>query len=174
VAEREGTTLRYLHQDSLSSTSLVTNASGNFDGALVSHYPFGLTRSGSVPVDEQFTGQKLDSTGLYYYNARYYDPEIGRFISADSIGQSLPNPQSLNRYTYVFNNPLKYTNPTGHFGFLAIFAVIRIAVAVYNVVTTAHDIIKAIQDPTPMNIISAAAGIFDPTPGNKAEKPPLL
>jgi RHS repeat-associated protein len=42
------------------------------------------TRSGSVPTGKQFTGQRLDDTGLYYYNARYYDPLIGRFISADT------------------------------------------------------------------------------------------
>ena len=61
-----------------------------------------------------FTGQRLDSSGLYYYGARYYDPAIGRFISADTIVQDYNNPQSLNRYTYVLNNPLKYTDPTGH------------------------------------------------------------
>jgi RHS repeat-associated protein len=56
----------------------------------------------------------LDNTGLYYYNARYYDPGIGRFISADTIVPNPANPQSLNRYSYCLNNPLKYTDPTGH------------------------------------------------------------
>jgi RHS repeat-associated protein len=59
-------------------------------------------------------GQRLDSTGLYYYGARYYDPIIGRFISADTIVPSPANPQSLNRYSYCLNNPLKYVDPTGH------------------------------------------------------------
>jgi RHS repeat-associated protein len=57
----------------------------------------------------------LDGTGLYYYGARYYDPVIGRFISADTIVQSFANPQTLNRYSYCLNNPLKYTDPTGHY-----------------------------------------------------------
>jgi RHS repeat-associated protein len=67
-----------------------------------------------VPTDKQFTGQRLDGTGLYYYGARYYDPTIGRFISADTIVQNPADPQSLNRYSYVFNNPLKYVDPSGN------------------------------------------------------------
>jgi RHS repeat-associated protein len=61
-----------------------------------------------------FTGQRLDGTGLYYYNARYYDLTIGRFISPDTVIQSLANPQTLNRYVYSLNNPLKYVDPSGH------------------------------------------------------------
>ena len=57
----------------------------------------------------------MDGTGLYYYGARYYDPAIGRFISADIIVQSPANPQTLNRYSYCINNPLKYIDPTGHY-----------------------------------------------------------
>ncbi|MFC1953475.1 RHS repeat-associated core domain-containing protein, partial [Chloroflexota bacterium] len=68
----------------------------------------------SFPTDKLFTGQRLDGTGLYYYNARYYDPEIGRFISPDTIIPNPANPQSFNRYSYVLNNPLRYTDPTGH------------------------------------------------------------
>ena len=64
-------------------------------------------------TDKLFTGQRLDDTGLYYYNARYYDPLIGRFISADSIVSDFKNPQAFNRYSYVLNNPLKYTDPSG-------------------------------------------------------------
>ena len=55
----------------------------------------------------------MDNTGLYYYGARYYDPVIGRFISADILVQSYRNPQALNRYSYTINNPLKYIDPTG-------------------------------------------------------------
>jgi RHS repeat-associated protein len=69
-----------------------------------------------MSTDRLFTGQRLDDTGLYYYGARYYDPTIGRFISADTFIQDYTNPQSLNRYTYAFNNPLIYTDPTGNFG----------------------------------------------------------
>ena len=55
-----------------------------------------------------------DETGLYFYNARYYNPVLGRFISADSIIQNYADPQTLNRYSYVRNNPIIYNDPTGH------------------------------------------------------------
>jgi RHS repeat-associated protein len=110
----ENGTLRYVHQDSLSSTSLMTDDDGVQIGATVKYLPFGGTRAGNVPTDKLFTGQRLDETGLYYYNARYYDATIGRFISADTVIQSPANPQYLNRYSYGLNNPLKYTDPTGH------------------------------------------------------------
>ena len=72
-----------------------------------------ISMIGSVPTDKLFTGQRLNGTGLYYYNARYYDPTIGRFISADTIVPDPTKPQALNRYSYVLNNPLKYVDPTG-------------------------------------------------------------
>jgi len=91
----------------------MSTSTGTLDSS-ISYFPFGLTRTGSVSTDKKFTGQRLDATGLYYYGARYYDATIGRFISADTVIQSLANPQTLNRYTYCSNNPLKYTDPTGH------------------------------------------------------------
>lgn len=54
-----------------------------------------------------------EETGLYYLRARYYDPEIGRFISKDPVPGILSAPQTLNQYVYCINNPLKYTDPTG-------------------------------------------------------------
>jgi len=51
---------------------------------------------------------------LYNYNGRLYDPVIGRFISADPFVQAPFDPQSLNRFSYVRNNPLIYTDPTGY------------------------------------------------------------
>lgn len=83
-----------------------------------SYYPYGdcWQSQGTTPTDKKFTGQRLDSTGLYYYGARYYDPTIGRFISADTFVPDFVNPQSLNRYSYCLNNPLKYIDPTGLYG----------------------------------------------------------
>jgi RHS repeat-associated protein len=56
----------------------------------------------------------LDSTGLYYYGARYYDSDIGRFITRDPLQGERELPQTLNRYAYCLNNPLKYIDPTGN------------------------------------------------------------
>ena len=54
--------------------------------------------------------------GLYDYNARYYDPYLNRFVSADTIVPDSADPQALNRYSYVNNNPVRYVDPTGHDG----------------------------------------------------------
>jgi RHS repeat-associated protein len=91
----------------------MSTSTGTLDSS-IAYFPFGATRTGSVNTVKEFTGQRLDQTGLYYYNARYYDPLIGRFISPDSATPDLMNPQSFNKYTYCFNNPLKYRDPNGH------------------------------------------------------------
>jgi len=107
----------YYHQDSLTSSSVLSGSSGSQMEVNV-WYPFGRIQTASpqttFQVSRRFTGQVYDSeSGLYYYNARYYDPELGRFIQADPRIQDLSNPQSYNRYSYCVNNPLRYTDPTG-------------------------------------------------------------
>jgi len=95
---------------------VVTDETGASQGAIY-YKPFGATLSGSVPTDHQYTQQEFDDeTTLYNYNARLYDPSLGRFMSADSMVPSPSNPQSLNRYSYVMNNPMRYTDPSGHWG----------------------------------------------------------
>ncbi|MFC1941651.1 RHS repeat-associated core domain-containing protein [Chloroflexota bacterium] len=86
------------------------------------YYPYGECRNSpdGLGTDKLFTGQRLDSTGLYYYNARYYNPTIGRFISPDSIIPDPANPQAFNRYSYCLNNPLKYVDPSGNFPFVLV------------------------------------------------------
>ena len=79
--------------------------------------PWGETRvsTGSTPTTRRFTGQREDATiGLYYYGARYYDPQLGRFSQADTIVPEPGNPQALNRYSYTLNNPTKYRDASGH------------------------------------------------------------
>jgi RHS repeat-associated protein len=61
----------------------------------------------------QYTGKEKDATGLYYYGARYYDPQTGKFITRDLIKGRKSNSQTLNLYTYCLNNPIKYIDPTG-------------------------------------------------------------
>ena len=52
---------------------------------------------------------------IYHYGARFYSPKLGRFLSADTIVPGAANPQAYNRYSYVLGNPLRYTDPTGHY-----------------------------------------------------------
>ncbi len=128
VAMRELTassdTLYYLHSDHLGNTSLTTcgNTACGIVGSVVGelkYYPFGSTLYtwGNTPTDRRFTGQISEEANLgslYFYNARYYSPVIGRFLSADTIVPQPGNPQALNRFTYVLNNPIRLTDPTGH------------------------------------------------------------
>ncbi len=73
-----------------------------------------------MPTSYRFTGQREDTTGLYFYNARYYDPVVGRFAQADPIVPGAGNPQALNRYSYVLNNPIKYVDSNGHWAVLGL------------------------------------------------------
>ncbi len=120
VAENSGGTLYYLLTDHLGSTALTLDSAGNrlSTNTELRYYPWGATRyiAGATPTTFNFTGQRRDSgSGLLYYGARWYDPVIGRFISADTIVPQPGNPQSLNRYSYALNSPVRYADPTGMF-----------------------------------------------------------
>ena len=81
------------------------------------YYPYGETRltTGTMQTDQLFTGQReMADLGIYHYGARFYSPTVGRFLSADTIVPNPANPQDFNRYSYVRNNPVRYTDPTGH------------------------------------------------------------
>ena len=99
------------------STVMTTYSSSGSRQSERAYYAFGDDRrTVNTPLtDNLFTGQKQDDTGLYYYNARYYDPEIGHFISPDTI---VPDPlrvDAYNRYMYAYGNPLKFNDPSGRF-----------------------------------------------------------
>ena len=78
------------------------------------YYPYGVTQEGG---EEKYlyTGKEMDKgSGLYYYESRYYNPKTGRFVQPDTILPNVYDPQSLNKYSYVLNNPMRYTDPSGH------------------------------------------------------------
>ncbi len=80
------------------------------------YLPYGgtFTGAGATENTHQYTAKELEAaTGLYYYGARYHNPDIGRFMSVDPAGADPSDPQSWNRYAYVQNNPLKYVDPDG-------------------------------------------------------------
>lgn len=123
-------TTYYFLNDNLGSVEVVLNDTGSLVERR-DYLPYGLERHVHEELDAPitthgFTGKELDDeTGLNYYDARYYDAVIGKFLSIDPVvlnagwtsGQtllnSLSNPQLLNAYGYAANNPLKYTDPTG-------------------------------------------------------------
>ncbi len=114
VAMKKGSVITWLFGDHLGSTAK-TYVNGAGAATEQRYYPWGGTRYGSSPTAFQYTGQRNDSSiGLYFYNARYYDPYLNRFLSPDTIIPDLKNPQSLNRYSYTYNNPLRYIDDSGH------------------------------------------------------------
>ncbi len=122
-------------RNQVASTTLYMNEAGAVV-TRVEHTPFGeIAQNASSGSDEfrpKFTGKELDDdTQLYYYGARYYDPALGRFISADDrMGGDPERHQSLNRYAYASNNPIIYNDPSGHFAWLALVAVTVVAMGV--------------------------------------------
>lgn len=112
----------YYQSDHLGSASVLTDRNGN----ICQHYgyrAFGEQRwddpayNANLDVSNRYTGQILDKdTGLYYYGARYYAPELGRFIQPDPVipDAVTANSQALNRYAYCYNNPLVFNDPSGN------------------------------------------------------------
>jgi len=90
---------------------------------------------GALSTTYNFTGQRLDGdTGLLYYGARYYDPALGMFLSPDTLVPEPGNPQALNRYSYVYNNPLRYTDPNGHCPWCFYYAAWRVGYEIGTVI----------------------------------------
>jgi RHS repeat-associated protein len=109
----------FLHVDHLGSTSLTTDQSGA-PVAETRYLPYGEERwiTSTLVTDFTFTGQRADSyIQLMEMGARWYDPQIGRWISLDSIISSIGDPQALDRYAYTYNNSLRYMDPSGHYIF---------------------------------------------------------
>jgi len=109
--------LKWLIGDHLSSTNVIANSDGSNPQRLL-YKAWGERRdtSGSPPTKYQYTGQFNDSyIKLYWYGSRWYDPESSRFVQPDIIVPEPGNSQAFDRYCYVFNNPLSYSDPSGHY-----------------------------------------------------------
>jgi len=123
-------TLRYLLRDHLGSIDAITTSTGAPE-LQTSFAPFGERRgpnwSGDLPSEDITTlreisrrgftdHEHLGNNGLIHMNGRVYDPVIARFVSADPFVDGVMNTQGWNRYSYVGNNPLSYTDPSGYVG----------------------------------------------------------
>ena len=119
VARHHGTDRSWYHADRLGSPRLITDAAGH-PRERPNYGPWGEPAKSPLPLSTTpdphgYTGERsLGSTGLVDLAARAYDPQLGRMLSADSIIPDAADPQALNRYSYAYNNPVTYTDPTGH------------------------------------------------------------
>jgi RHS repeat-associated protein len=140
---------------------VVANSHARYD-------PFGNFRTTPTATNPSltsrgFTGHVHNNTGVYptqnvgliYMNARYYLPEVGRFISPDTIVPEAGNPQAFNRYGYGLNNPLNYTDPTGH----CVLGIVVDTLTCVFVGALAVAAIYVVAAPDPTAVEDAAAGL---------------
>jgi RHS repeat-associated protein len=121
LAEYKNSTTYFVHTDHLGSTRLLTAVNQSVYDSL-DYLPFGEQIAGSSGTSHKFTGKERDSeSDLDEFGARYYSSALGRFTIPDWAANEVDvpyadfgNPQSLNLYSYVRNNPLNVTDPDGH------------------------------------------------------------
>src|SRR5690606_28668498 len=103
----------YIHTDALGSPVLETNAQAQVVRQ-VDYRAYGMEVMDAPRPGPGYTGHYRDvGTGLVYMQQRYYDPVVGRFLSADPVATDTKNGWNLNRYNYAANNPYKFTDPDG-------------------------------------------------------------
>ena len=109
------TTIPAFAGTSLGGTAFVTKTDGTkYKFQAYNAYGSKRLSQESLPTDRQYTGQQKDKTGLYYYNARYYDPQLGQFVSPDTLVPYPTSVLSYNRFLYTQANPINRVDPTGH------------------------------------------------------------
>jgi RHS repeat-associated protein len=131
---------KYLFHDHLGSLVRIANSDGSVSEGL-DYAPFGGRRSYTSPIaagtgttttDRSFTGHEaVDGTGVIHMNGRIYDAEVGRFLQTDPVIQAPDNIQSWNAYTYCFNNPLAYTDPSGNISLRQALGIVIAVVGMY-------------------------------------------
>jgi RHS repeat-associated protein len=111
----DGTVIEVHHEDGLSTTRVVTDASGTpLDSYVIDEggVPTSTTGASTQPI--RYTGEPRDEVpGLSFLRSRYYDPFLGRFLTRDALSGTASRPMSLNRYSYAWNNPVSATDPNG-------------------------------------------------------------
>jgi RHS repeat-associated protein len=115
VGQRTSTTPTWIHAEHLGSTHVVTDATGKALQRLL-YRPYGERLSASTTYEQEvdFIGERRDTeTDLVYLHARFYDPLLGRFLSADTASPLHPG-VGVNRYAYAGNSPVNLADAAGH------------------------------------------------------------
>jgi RHS repeat-associated protein len=115
LAQATGSDVAYLHWDGLGSITALSSPTGELSGSR-SYTAFGRIDAASGMASRYgFSGREKDATGLSYHRSRYYQPEVGRFVSRDAFAGVATMPQSLHDYTYTHNDPVNRVDPFGDF-----------------------------------------------------------
>ena len=102
IKSSNGEEEKYYFQDRLGSNRVSIDLEGEVSN--FKSLPYGQAIQDGIQYG--FTGKEEDESGLYYFGARYYDPDLGRFTSVDPVAENEP-------YSYVGNNPMMFVDPTG-------------------------------------------------------------
>lgn len=168
VARSDGKTTTWVHTDHLGSIQAETDASGE-EVRRKTYRPHGDVSSSEGTARDDARGyiaQRHDLSGLLYLHARYYDPELGRFISPDSI-ISGTDTIGLNRYAYGDNDPINKKDVNGHWAALAV-----IGGAVITVVGLTADVISIYSFvETHSTEVIQGTPVADPDPEPEQPKP---
>ena len=127
----------YIHTDISGSPIAATDAAGTILWR-ESYRGYGerwLNQPAGYEQNQWFHGKELDATGMQYFGARYYDPEVGRFTGIDPVGFQEGNLHSFNRFSYGNNNPVKYSDPDGQNGVLYLGLLVLASLVVFSAAT---------------------------------------
>jgi len=163
IASNVSGEINYYHPDHLGSTTLITNSSGDLIEETF-YLPFGEIISGGDSRYD-YTGKELDNVGLMYYGARYYSSEIMKFTQADPVISEVYNPQDLNHYSYVRNNPYKYVDSEGKNpalvvgGIVITYAAVEMAIDITSLSYSSYSLYK--NPESKVNQIAVSLDIID-------------
>lgn len=181
-------TVTYVYTDPQGTPLAEADAQGNIT-ARFDYSPYGVSVAslGASPNGPGYTGHVNDpDTGLVYMQARYYDPEVGRFLGVDPEGPAAGDAFSFNRYAYVDNNPVTNTDPTGRQCAQCLYSpndsidhqaailqaasrqALEVSVGFVPVVGDAQNVYEAIANPSPLNVAIAVVGAVPEVGGELA------
>ena len=141
------TTDIYYHNDLAGTPLAATEANGNLLWRQ-GYKPYGERLDPKAPAEQQpwFTGKAhVEAAGLSYFGARWYDPQLGRFMGVDPRGFDEANVHSFNRYAYANNNPYRFVDPDG-----------RVAETIFDVISFGFSVEMFRREPTVGNFLGAA------------------
>jgi len=177
----------YLHRDYLGSVIAISDANGNaverrhFDAwgnlarlqqnGVLKTLPADGTAAGLMMLDRGYTSHEhLAEVGLIHMNGRLYDPVLRSFLMPDNFVQQPENTQNYNRYSYVLNNPLMYTDPSGELLVEAIIIGALISAATYTLTALLADVPFSVGGLAKATFIGAASSAVTFGIGSGAEK----